>query len=243
MTADQGDKVISGYEIPDYAAVDVPTTKPREEFTVAERRAELFDIITQLGHPARVNQTELAERYGVSQPMIHKDLDVLAAPLEEEAEEKREKADSLRRQADIVENRPGFETWAKSMRETAAELEGDVVTLEAKLSGEGGHEAMAESTNGSRTEPSTSHVIDPQKAVEVWSLDRSEIGDRIERHQKKALDLQNKAHEHSAKTERTKVEILKAARAGKTRYTPDNADVYRFIPGGRKILKPAGGAK
>lgn len=70
--------VIFGDNPPDYAGVDVPATKPREEFSVEERRAELLGIITQLGHPSRVNQTELADRYGVSQPMIHKDLNELA---------------------------------------------------------------------------------------------------------------------------------------------------------------------
>lgn len=72
------DAVMFGDTEPDYAGVEIPATKPPAEFTVEERRAELLQIITQAGHPSRVNQTELAERYGVTQPMIHKDLDVLS---------------------------------------------------------------------------------------------------------------------------------------------------------------------
>lgn len=77
------DDVISGNDSPDYAGVEVPATKPPSEFSVEERRAELLQIITQAGHPSMVNQTELADRYGVSQPMIHKDIDALADDVRE----------------------------------------------------------------------------------------------------------------------------------------------------------------
>ncbi len=73
-----GEGVMFGDNTPDYADVRIPTTKPREEFSVEERRAEILQVITELGHPSMVNQTELAGRYGVSQPMIHKDLDAIA---------------------------------------------------------------------------------------------------------------------------------------------------------------------
>ena len=58
--------------------MEIPTKKPREDYTAEERRAEMFQIITDLGHPSMVNQTELAEKYDVSQPMIHKDIDEIA---------------------------------------------------------------------------------------------------------------------------------------------------------------------
>lgn len=75
---DTENAVIFGDNPPEYSTVEIPTTKPREEFSVEERRAELLAIITDLGHPSLLNQTELAEEYGVSQPMIHKDLDAIA---------------------------------------------------------------------------------------------------------------------------------------------------------------------
>lgn len=74
----KSDEVMLGDTAPNYSGIDIPATKPRDEFTVEERRAELLEIITQVGHPSRVNQTELAERYGVTQPMIYKDLDALS---------------------------------------------------------------------------------------------------------------------------------------------------------------------
>ena len=75
---DDAEAVILGDSAPDYEGVEIPATKPCDEYTVDERRAEILQIITQLGHPSMVNQTELADRYGVSQPMIHKDIRALA---------------------------------------------------------------------------------------------------------------------------------------------------------------------
>jgi len=61
---------------PDYAAI-TPSGKPPTKYTYAERRAELLQQIEDLGHPSALNQTELADRYGVSQQQISKDLDRL----------------------------------------------------------------------------------------------------------------------------------------------------------------------
>jgi hypothetical protein len=68
--------VVESSNRPDYAAI-TPAAKPPTEYTYAERRAELLQQIEDLGHPSAVNQTELAERYGVSQQQISKDLDRL----------------------------------------------------------------------------------------------------------------------------------------------------------------------
>lgn len=62
---------------PDYESIEVPTKNP-EEYTYAERRAELLQTIRDLGHPSLINQTEEAERYGVCQQQISSDLDRLA---------------------------------------------------------------------------------------------------------------------------------------------------------------------
>ncbi len=60
----------------DYAAVDLPDTedKARSEWHYTQRRAELLQLIREAGHPGELNQTELAERYDVSQQQISKDL-------------------------------------------------------------------------------------------------------------------------------------------------------------------------
>jgi hypothetical protein len=67
----------NGRESPDYAAVEIPS-KPPAEYTYHERRAELLRFIRELGHPSRINQVEMADRYEVSQSQISKDLDRIA---------------------------------------------------------------------------------------------------------------------------------------------------------------------
>ncbi|SDG45587.1 DeoR/GlpR family DNA-binding transcription regulator [Halorientalis regularis] len=62
---------------PDYESLELPT-KPPSEYSWRERRKELLQLVKQAGHPDALNQTELAERYGVSQQQISKDLDRLA---------------------------------------------------------------------------------------------------------------------------------------------------------------------
>jgi hypothetical protein len=75
QTAEE-EPVVESSNAPDYAAI-TPASKPPTEYTYAERRAELLQQIEDLGHPSAVNQTELADRYGVSQQQISKDLDRL----------------------------------------------------------------------------------------------------------------------------------------------------------------------
>jgi DeoR/GlpR family transcriptional regulator of sugar metabolism len=58
---------------PDYLSVDLPS-KPPEEYNYRERRARLLQLITEHGHPDAINQTEMADRFGVSQQQISKDL-------------------------------------------------------------------------------------------------------------------------------------------------------------------------
>ena len=70
------DGVVEDSTGPDYAAI-TPSGKPPTEYTYAERRAELLQQIEDLGHPSALNQTELADRYDVSQQQISKDLDRL----------------------------------------------------------------------------------------------------------------------------------------------------------------------
>lgn len=59
---------------PNYETVDIPA-KPPSEFTYHERRADLLQQVRDLGHPSMINQVEAAERYGVLQQQISKDLD------------------------------------------------------------------------------------------------------------------------------------------------------------------------
>ena len=67
---------------PNYETVDIPATPP-SEFTYHERRADLLQQVRDLGHPSMINQVEAAERYGVSQQQISKDLDRIAESVHE----------------------------------------------------------------------------------------------------------------------------------------------------------------
>jgi len=69
-------------ESPDYGSVAIPS-KPPTEFTYHERRADLLQQIHDLGTPDAINQTEAADRYGVSQQQISKDLDRIGESVRE----------------------------------------------------------------------------------------------------------------------------------------------------------------
>lgn len=58
---------------PDYRSVDLPS-KPPEEYSYKERRARLLQLIVEHGHPDTINQTEMADRFGVTQQQISKDI-------------------------------------------------------------------------------------------------------------------------------------------------------------------------
>lgn len=67
---------------PDYSAVTI-SQKPRLEYSYVERRAELLQLIEEVGDPKALNQTELAEHYEVSQQQISKDFARIAAHVRE----------------------------------------------------------------------------------------------------------------------------------------------------------------
>lgn len=68
---------------PNYSSVAIPA-KPPSEYTYVQRRADLLDQIYELGHPSMIHQGEAAERYGVSQSQISKDLSRLAEHVDTE---------------------------------------------------------------------------------------------------------------------------------------------------------------
>ena len=74
--------VVGSSNQPDYAAVSIPS-KPPTEYDHVERRTELLQQVRDLGHPSMIHQGEAAERYGVTQQQISKDLDRIAEYVEE----------------------------------------------------------------------------------------------------------------------------------------------------------------
>jgi hypothetical protein len=61
----------------DYANISIPEDEPPEEYHYTARRAEILQRIEEVGSPAGVNQSELAERYDVDPSQISRDFDAL----------------------------------------------------------------------------------------------------------------------------------------------------------------------
>jgi|APHM01.1.fsa_nt_gi hypothetical protein len=61
---------------PNYRSLSPPTDKDRADYSYAERRAELYDLVEKAGHYRQIeqSQTELGRRFSVSQQTIAKDL-------------------------------------------------------------------------------------------------------------------------------------------------------------------------
>jgi len=59
-----------------YREINPPDDKAKDEYTVAERRAELFDAIERAGHYRNLQRSyrQLGDRYGVSHETIRKDI-------------------------------------------------------------------------------------------------------------------------------------------------------------------------
>jgi hypothetical protein len=72
-----------------YRAVDVPEQTPPEDYHWTERRAEILQLVEEAGHPRKVNQSRLADRYGVSEAQISKDMGRLRKFIVENIDETR----------------------------------------------------------------------------------------------------------------------------------------------------------
>lgn len=136
---------------PDYGSVDVPTTKPPESFTYQERRADLLKQIRDLGHPSMLNQTEMADRYGVSQQQISKDLDRISESVREHLTDRDRRALNVQSVVQrAIRGMLADEEWRAAAR-TAIQYQdwvqefADVERLEAEL-----EELRAEVTEGPR---------------------------------------------------------------------------------------------
>lgn len=85
LTPERDSAVVDGSNsVVDYSAIDLPNDKPRSEWHYTHRRAELLQLIEEAGHPDDLNQTELAEKFDVSQQQISKDIRRLGAFVREE---------------------------------------------------------------------------------------------------------------------------------------------------------------
>ena len=60
--------------LPDYSTIEPPEGKRSEEYTHHERRADLLREIVDAGSPFAINQSELAEDYGVDRSTVCRDM-------------------------------------------------------------------------------------------------------------------------------------------------------------------------
>lgn len=67
---------------PDFMEVVIPDDKARPDYSWQQRRAEILQAMIEKGHP-RLNQSDLARQYDVSQSQIYEDLQVLKAYMAE----------------------------------------------------------------------------------------------------------------------------------------------------------------
>lgn len=94
-----------------YANVHIPGHKDPVEYSYTERRAELFQMIVEAGHPDLVNQSRLAEYYGVDQSTISRDMSHIRDEVEEEL------ADDAKFMTRVV--------YKKAIRETVEQAKDD----------------------------------------------------------------------------------------------------------------------
>lgn len=66
-----------------YASIDVPEDEDPLDYHYTQRRAEILELVYRAGGPRRVNQSRLAERYGVTRSQISQDMDKIAESVEE----------------------------------------------------------------------------------------------------------------------------------------------------------------
>jgi hypothetical protein len=144
------DSVVESSNQPDYSTVDLPS-KDRTEYGYVHRRAELLQLIEEVGDPAALNQTELADRYDVSQQQISKDFARLATHVRERMIDRDRRAfvvenvvrRSIRGMMDEGEHRKAAQTameyddWIHDFHD-AAEFERRLDELEAKQEREDG---------------------------------------------------------------------------------------------------------
>ena len=68
----------------DYSAVEIPANKSRGDYHYTERRAEILDLVIRAGSPSRMRQQDLADRYGVDQSTISRDMDAIGDHISEQ---------------------------------------------------------------------------------------------------------------------------------------------------------------
>lgn len=61
----------------EYEEVPVPDDTHPHDYTYVERRAEIYQLMAEAGHPKNLKQTRLSERYDTAVSNINKDFNIL----------------------------------------------------------------------------------------------------------------------------------------------------------------------
>ena len=69
--------------LPDYSTVEPPADTAPEEYSTHERRAALLRRIREVGSPFAISQTDQADRFGVHESTISRDMDRLRESVSE----------------------------------------------------------------------------------------------------------------------------------------------------------------
>jgi len=111
-----------------YHEIDIPNPdkKPKEKWDTEERRAYILDLIVEKGHPKFINQTKIAQEFGVSQPAIHDDIDAIADSVNDYLGEKadlmlesiyKSSIRELKEEKDYSELRKWIKDWSQYLME------------------------------------------------------------------------------------------------------------------------------
>jgi len=101
----------------DYAVVRIPEKKNPKKYSFKERRAEILKLIYQAGHPYKVAQQTLADRYSVTQSQIAHDMRELREYV------KGNYGKNIHLVTDIVYNRAVAELMSEGNWKQAAEVQ------------------------------------------------------------------------------------------------------------------------
>lgn len=80
---------------PDFAALDLPNDKPKEEWDWQHRRAYVYRRLIEEGHHSLINKRQLSKTFGVTRKTIYNDLDAIAEWMADQVDTEWEKSQSM----------------------------------------------------------------------------------------------------------------------------------------------------
>lgn len=162
--------------------------------------------------------------------------EVLAAPLIDEAEQLEAEADELERQAENFETRDSdtFEGTREKALEQAREKRDRAEELRRMVDRGAGAESMGATPSGGDAQQSlgrsstSSVAISTTEALAKWGIDRSELDEAIEDCKETRDHSKQRGNTGMMKRYNLKLDLLKAAAAGKTTLDLDSSERRKY---------------